>query len=207
MSKFVVVEARLIIAEQGWFEEYFWSLNVRTSRILDSSTLYTDGVSFTRSVGGGAEKVTHAAVVRAHGADAVNQAAQVARRVCDALEQMGADAVVHDYIGATRAQLRRYDYSRIDHAACARKLEALLTAADTHVCAARTAELEYLQAADRALAECLIRKGIAQSCARGWLYEDGVFYASGLHYASDARFPLARVVLEGYGVSHRSRAC
>ena len=74
----------------------------------------------------------------------------------------------------------------------------MLDAADTFLCAARTAELEYLQTVDRALAECLIRKGIAQLCARGWLHEDGVFYASGLHYASDAHFPLTRVVFEGY---------
>ena len=55
----------------------------------------------------------------------------------------------------------------------------LLAAADTYVCAARTAEAEYLQTVDRTLAECLIRKGIAQLCARGWLHEDGVFYVSG----------------------------
>jgi len=194
MSEIIVVEAELNISSQGWFEHYRWSLKVRTAESLyDSSGQRLQ--SFTRSVGF-FEKLTHAAAVRVHGADAANHAAQVAQRVCDALEQMGKDAAMHHYIVATRRV--HHDYSQIDHAACARKLDVLLTAAHTHVLAARTAELEYLQAADEALAECLIRKGIAQSCARGWLHENGVFYTSGLHYASDAHFPLTRVVFSGY---------
>ena len=196
MSEIIVVEAGLIIAEQGFFEEYIWLLRVRTAESLYDSNGQRLR-SFTRSIGGGSERLTHSAAARAHGADAANHAAQVAQRVCDALEQKGQDAAMHHYIGATPAQLYRYDYSRIDHAACTRELDELLAAANTHVCAARTAELAYLQAADEALAKCLIRKGVPQSCAKGWLHKNDVFYTSGLHYASDAHFPLTRVVFEG----------
>ncbi len=214
MSKIIIVEATLDIAALNpCMEECWWQLKVRTAKnFYDSRGQRLRSV--TRCVDDGSVMLTHSAFAcacaactrsatcacAAHPGNAAHHAAQIALRVCDLLEQMGEDAAMRHYVGATRAQLwDTLHYSRIAHVFFARRLDELLTTACAHVDAARTAELEYLQAAEEALAECLVRRGIPQSCAKGWLHEDGVFYPSGLHYSSDARFPIrARVVFKNY---------
>ena len=193
MSEVVIVEATLDIHDQ-----YSWSFSVRTAGSLyDSSGELLRSSHRTRHRDSGPwENITILAAARARGVGAANHAAQIAQRVCGALEQMGEDAALYHYIGATRTRLQRRDYYGIDLIACARELDALLMAARVRIGAARTAELKYLRAADDALAECLVRRGISQSCVRGWLYEDGVLYSSGLHYASGVEFPLPRIVFK-----------